>query len=171
MIDPRLSRPIRRLVLAATALALAGQGVPGQAARPQAVPYWASLHWNTKRTDMANMREGPGDEYPVRRIYRRLDLPVKVVRVTEGWVRVQDPGGEQGWFINNFVSKARTAMVTGRGAVDMREKPDAASRLLWRLSPGLVGRLGDCREGWCRLDIDGRAGFVPAERLWGAGAP
>jgi SH3-like domain-containing protein len=42
---------------------------------------------------------------------------------------------------------------------------------LWSAEPGVVGRLGECADGWCRFEVTGREGWVRAERLWGAGAP
>ena len=42
---------------------------------------------------------------------------------------------------------------------------------MWRAEPGVIGRLGDCKSGWCKLDIDGRQGYIAETALWGAGQP
>ena len=49
-------------------------------AQDRTLPYWASL-----RYEKVNMRVGPSAEYPVTWVYLRQGLPVKVVRVREGW--------------------------------------------------------------------------------------
>ena len=84
---------------------------------------------------------------------------------------VEDPRGTKGWMLARFLTRERGAIVAGVGPADMRENADAGSRVLWRLAPGVVGKLGDCAAGSCRLELDGRKGFVRQDRLWGAGAP
>jgi SH3-like domain-containing protein len=136
------------------------------AAADRNVPYWASL-----RVDEVNMRVGPGEDYRISWVYRRLQLPLKVIRLKEGWRLVEDPGGTRGWVLAQFLTRDRGAIVAGSGQAELYEKPGADGRLLRRLEPGVVGKLGDCAAGWCRLDISGRAGYVAQDRLWGAGEP
>ncbi len=136
------------------------------AADEDGAPYWASL-----RGKDVNMRVGPGEDYRINWLYHREDLPMKVLRTMEGWRLVQDPDGARGWMLARFLKRERGAIVTGKAQAEMRERPDPAARLLWRLEPGVTGRLGDCADGWCRFDVAGHAGYVPAGALWGAGAP
>ena len=136
------------------------------AAQDREVPYWAAL-----RVDEVNMRVGPGEDYRILWTYRRKQLPVKVLRLKEGWRFVVDPDGAKGWMLARFLTPERGALVKGRGLVDMREKPDAASRLLWRVQPGVSGKLGDCDHGWCRFEVTRHVGFIREDRLWGAGEP
>lgn len=117
------------------------------------------------------MRVGPGEDYRILWVYRRQNLPLKVLRIKEGWRLVQDPDGAQGWILQQFLTRNRGGYVRGEGPADMREKADRTSRLLWRLSPGVVGALGDCSAGWCAFDVEGRRGFVEEGRIWGAGEP
>ncbi|HEY0960253.1 MAG TPA: SH3 domain-containing protein [Novosphingobium sp.] len=130
------------------------------------VPYWASI-----RVSEVNMRVGPGEDYRIVWVYRRPLLPVRVVRKKEGWRLVEDPDGARGWMLARFLSRERGAIVRGGGLTDMREKAEASSRLLWKIEPGVVGRLGDCAGGWCGFEVAGHVGHVPQERLWGSGTP
>ena len=131
-----------------------------------AVPYWVAL-----RNGQANMRVGPGRDYRINWIYVRAGLPLKVLREMEGWVLVEDPDGARGWMLTQFVArKAHTAIVRG-DVTDIRENRDGSGRLMWRAEPGVIGRLGDCGGGWCKIDIDGRQGYIPQTALWGAGQP
>lgn len=136
------------------------------AAADRDVPYWASL-----RVNEVNMRVGPGEDYRISWVYRRVQLPLKVVRLKEGWRLVEDPDGARGWVLAQFLTRTRGAIVAGKGAAEMHESPGAGARLLWRLEPGVVGKLGECTDGWCRLDVGSRTGFVEQGRLWGAGEP
>jgi SH3-like domain-containing protein len=135
-------------------------------AQNREVPYWATL-----REDEVNMRVGPSEEYPIEWVYRRKGLPVKVMRINQGWRWVEDPDGERGWIVARLLDPDRGAIVTGEGLAELRAAPEAGAKVLWRAEPGVVGALGDCDEGWCRFDVGGRSGWVRAERLWGAGEP
>ena len=89
----------------------------------------------------------------------------------EGWRLVEDPDGARGWVVSRLLSPDRGAIVIGKGLAPMREAAAESAPALWSAEPGVVGRLGDCADGWCRFDVNGREGWVRAERLWGAGEP
>ncbi|SFO16058.1 SH3 domain-containing protein [Sphingomonas sp. OK281] len=129
------------------------------------VPYYASIS-----ASRARMRTGPARTYPASWLYQRQDLPIKVVAIFKEWRKVADPDGTEGWMQANLLSGTRTAIVHGSGPVELREKPNAGSRLLWRAAPGVVGRLSQCGNGWCRMDVKGQAGFVSVGGLWGVEA-
>lgn len=135
-------------------------------AQERETPYWASL-----RSDEVNMRVGPSENYPIDWVYRRKGLPVKVVRLKEGWRLVRDPGGTQGWIVARLLDPDRSAIVIGEGTAAIRIGPSATSELRWMAQPGVVGMLGDCEEGWCEFDVGGRKGWIEARRLWGVGDP
>ncbi|MDJ0642044.1 MAG: SH3 domain-containing protein [Erythrobacter sp.] len=145
--------------------ALAIDAAPASA-QDREVPYWASM-----RFDEVNMRVGPSQEYKIDWVYKRKGLPVKVVRLREGWRLVQDPDGIQGWVAQSQLTPERTALVIGEGLIDLRDEPNPSSALKWRAEPGVVGTLGECRANFCEIDVGGRSGWVLSERLWGAGEP
>lgn len=144
---------------------LAMLAVPA-AAQNREVPYWASM-----RSQEVNMRVGPSEEYQIEWVYRRAQLPVKVVRVMEGWRLIRDSDGAQGWVVARLLSPERTALVVGKGLAAMRDGPGEGSVLRWNVEPGVVGKLGDCEAGWCELLVGKRKGWVRQQRLWGAGEP
>lgn len=148
-------------ILALVTTGIVGSIVPLRA-QDRVLPYWASL-----RYEKVNMRVGPSNEYPISWVYVRKGLPVKVVRIREGWRLVEDSEGEQGWIAASQLDPARAALVIGKALADMRAQPNPAAALNWRAEPGVVGRLGACREGWCEVDVAGRKGWISAERLWG----
>lgn len=136
-----------------------------QAAPGKPVPYWASLS-----QDEARMRVGPSLDYPSSWVYRRRDLPVKVVQVLGLWRKVEDPDGAQGWMHVRLLSDTPTAIVRAPEA-PMHEAPSDGSRALFRAERGVVGRLSDCSDGWCAFDVKGQRGYVKAADIWGATTP
>ncbi len=149
-----------RLILAAAALT----AVVGSAAAqsdPVKLPYWASIS-----VDEARMRKGPSPDVPVIWEYRRKDLPVKVVARFETWRKIEDPDGTQGWMAARLLSRTRTAIVTGE-IRPMREAASPSAAVAYRAEPGVVGRITECADGWCRFDVKGRSGWIQTDHIWG----
>ena len=134
-------------------------------AQDREVPYWATIR---DSATALNMRVGPSEEYKIAWVYRRPGLPLKVLRVMEGWRLVTDPDGDQGWVAARLLSPQRGAIVVGENAVAMRASPADNGQLKWRLEPGVIGQLGDCTAGYCEFDASGHRGWVRQDRLWGA---
>jgi SH3-like domain-containing protein len=151
---------MRRVLLQLSALAVA---VPAQAQDVE-TPYWASL-----TADKVNMRVGPARDYRIAWVYKRKLLPLKVLRLHEGWRLVEDPDGARGWMLARFLSRKRTAIVRA-GVAELRERP-GAGRVMWRVEPGVVGKLGECERGWCRFDARGHEAWIAAKAIWGEGEP
>lgn len=153
---------LKRLLLGAgiaAALAAGGTALAGPAKK---TPYWASLSH-----DEARMRVGPSLDYPSNWIYRRRDLPVKVVQVLGLWRKVEDPDGAQGWMHVRLLSDTPTAIVRAEEA-PLRESASDGARALFRAQRGVVGRLSDCSGNWCAFDAKGQRGYVKTSDIWGA---
>ena len=158
-----LARSLTAMCLAALfAVSLLGTTAHAQ---NRETPYWATL-----RFDEVNMRVGPSQEYRIEWVYKREGLPVKVLRVREGWRLVEDHEGTQGWVAASQLSPRLGALVQGDDLADLRAEPSATAALNWRAEPGVVGELMRCRDDYCEIDVAGRSGWILQERLWGVGA-
>lgn len=158
---------MKRSVLSAMALFSFAICASAHAQDDAKVPYWATIS-----ADVANMRVGPANTYKIDWVYRRLHLPVKVVRREGAWRLIEDPDGAQGWMRDLLLSRERGGIVSGKDIVSMRTRPDDSAPVAWRLEPGVVGVIADeCRNGWCPFDVNGHQGFVRETRLWGTGEP
>lgn len=131
----------------------------------QGVPYWVSTSKNE-----ANMRVGPGREYRISWKYVRKGVPLKVRRVMGSWRLVEDKDGSRGWILSQFLTRERAGIVEG-SITGLRENKDGTGQILWRVEPGVIGKLGECAGAWCAFDVDGRKGFIRAESVWGAQKP
>lgn len=130
------------------------------------MPYWASI-----RAEEVNMRVGPSPNYQIAWVYKRPMLPLKVLRIKEGWRLVEDPDGAKGWVVARFLTRDRTAIVKGKELAQMHSQPERSAPILWNVEPGVVGQLGNCEENWCQFEVKGRSGWIAQQSLWGAGEP
>lgn len=151
---------MKRAVLAGVMAVLAlPAGAAAQSTKQ--VPYWVSI-----AAREVLMRTGPGTNYPATWRYVRRGLPLRVVQVHEDWRKVEDPEGEQGWIKSILLSEERTAIVVGEVAA-LHGSADGGSRVDWRVAPGVVGHIDHCRNGWCEINVNGKAGYIETRHLWG----
>ncbi len=120
------------------------------------------------RGSEANLRAGPGVQYPVEWVYSRQELPVEIVAEYYTWRKVRDWQGSQGWVHQSVLSSARTIIVSG-GLRTLRRQPDAKSAPIARLEANVVGKLRECPDGssWCKIEVDGFAGWLRKVEFWG----
>ncbi|MBA3942822.1 MAG: hypothetical protein C0520_16595 [Sphingopyxis sp.] len=142
-------------------LALIAATGPAAAQSDVELPYWASIS-----VDEARMRKGPSPDVPVIWEYRRKDLPVRVVARFETWRKIEDPDGTQGWMAARLLSRVRTAIVTDE-IRPLRAEPATSAAIAYRAEPGVVGRITDCKDGWCLFDVKGRKGWIQTDHIWG----
>jgi len=149
----------RGLAVAATLLAAATAN-----AQEREPPYWASI-----ASGEAMMRTGPGRNYPGIWLYKRRDLPIRVVQVYPNWRKIEDPDGQQGWMLVTLLSDRRTGIVKAGAPRAIRIRPDGQAPVRYRAEAGVVGRLERCDGSWCRIAIGKRKGWIKQADLWGAG--
>ncbi len=151
------------LVRGAVAALLIAVAAPA-AAQEKKPPYWASI-----ASGEAMMRTGPGRNYPGTWLYKRRDLPVRVVKLYPNWRLIEDPDGTRGWMLVSLLSDQRTAIVKPGDPRPIRIEPNERARVRYRAAHGVVGRIDNCRSGWCRIAIGKREGYIRAADLWGVG--
>jgi SH3-like domain-containing protein len=150
--------------VALTIAVLASVPSPSAEAQQQRKPpYWASI-----AASEALMRTGPAKTYPAKWLYRRADLPIKVLEVYPSWRKIQDPDGETGWMLVNLLSDTRTGVVRGDQPRPLHERPDSGSPVRYLAQPGVVGRLSSCAGEWCDFEVGDRRGHISKAHIWGA---
>jgi SH3-like domain-containing protein len=149
-----------RAVIAAVLVALTAPA----AAQDRQPPYWASI-----ASGEAMMRTGPGRNYPGIWLYKRRDLPVRVVKTYPNWRMIEDPDGTRGWMLVTLLSDQRTAIVKPGEPRAIHLEPNERSRIRYRAEHGVVGRIEQCRAAWCRIKIGKREGYIRTADIWGVG--
>jgi SH3-like domain-containing protein len=110
-------------------------------------------------------RQGPHLDHEILWRYERARLPMLIVRETHGWRRVRDPDGDEVWMQARMLSNDRTVVTTMD--VELRRKPEAGARAKAKLKANVIAELQTCENGWCKVEIDRKSGWVPEASLWG----
>jgi SH3-like domain-containing protein len=170
MLAMRNSRTICRVIFRAAVLWVAVAAVPtaplealAQAGRTTGLPLprFVSLG-----ADEINLRFGPGESYPIAWILTRAGLPVEIVAEFDTWRKVRLHDGDSGWIHGSLLSSRRTVLIADEVRA-LRQTPDPEGRIVLRAEPGVIGELVDCDRGWCRVEIEGRRGWLQRTALWG----
>ena len=154
-------------LLVASALLLS-TALPGVANNDLPLPRFVTIE-----ADEANLRTGPGTQYPIEWVYVRPGLPVEVIREYDTWRQVRDHEGVVGWLHGRLLSGRRGVVVLGLDEVTMRRRPDDGSRPVARVEAGAQGRLlrcpdaGDTAGDWCFVEFSERRGWLTRDQLWG----
>jgi len=115
---------------------------------------------------VANLRSGPGEQYPIEWVYKRKLYPLEIIAEYEQWRQVQDVDGTTGWMHRVLLSGTRTALVV-RDLTSLHREASALAPEVARLKAGVIGEILECTPDWCRLDVDGVRGWATASALWG----
>ena len=126
------------------------------------VPRFVSLSSNK-----TNVRAGPGRRYPIKWIYQRQNLPVKVIAEFDTWRKIKDHEDIEGWFHQRMLSGRKWVLVIRENTI-IREDQRATARGVARLETGVIARLGECSVEWCLVEADSYEGWVLKTDVWGA---
>ena len=125
------------------------------------LPRFASL-----RADEVNLRTGPGTRYPVDWVLVRRHMPVEIIDEFENWRQVRDISGTVGWVHRSMLSGRRTMVVMG-GQQRLHRGPSKDSEVIALVDDKVIGRLLNCTDTWCRIEVAGMRGWIRRNRLWG----
>ena len=125
-------------------------------------PYWASI-----ASGEAMMRTGPARNYPGTWLYKRRDLPVRVIQTYPNWRKIVDPDGQEGWMLVTLLSSRRTGLVKPGPPRALRTKPDALAPVRYRAEAGVVGSIDHCDGRWCHFEVGQRVGYIAQVDLAG----
>ncbi len=125
------------------------------------VPRFATLG-----SDKVNVRTGPGLRYPITVVLKKEGLPVEIVKQFNGWRKIRDKEGDEGWVYRDLLSGKRAVIITG-GEHVMRDDPETDSRPVVKLEAGVIAELDRCTEAWCRISIAGYGGWIERQNVWG----
>lgn len=128
------------------------------------MPRYVSL-----KASEANVRRGPSLSHRIDWVFKRRDMPLRVVGEFSHWRRVVDRDGMGGWVHYSLLSGNRTVIVDS-DMLTLRNRPAPQAREVAIVELGVIADLGECNPTWCQINAAGYRGWVPKTALFGVGA-
>jgi SH3-like domain-containing protein len=118
------------------------------------------------KKNKTNVRYGPGLDYPIKYIYRKVNLPVKQIDRKENWRRVIFLDNNSGW-IHWSQLKSSNSIIAIEEKI-LFEKPSNFSKPLARLEKGRLLVIKKCENTWCKITTGDYIGWVKIKNVWGS---
>ena len=118
------------------------------------------------KKDKTNVRYGPGIDYPIKYIYRKVNLPVRQIDKKENWRRVIFLDNNSGW-IHWSQLKPSNSIITIEEKI-LFKKPSDFSEPLARLEKGRLLVIKKCEGGWCNVTTRNYLGWIKVKNIWGS---
>ncbi len=117
------------------------------------------------KKNKVNVRYGPGFEYPIKYIYKKINLPIKQIDKKENFRRIIDLKNNSGWIHVSQLKKLNS--IIPKEDKILFNKPSNFSKPLAKIEKGRVLLLQNCIEKWCKVKTGSFKGWIKIENTWG----
>ena len=112
-----------------------------------------------------NVRYGPSFDYPVKFIYKKTFLPVKVIDKKENFRKIIDHKKNSGWIHRIMLKKSNSLIVLEDKIVF--KKNSKLSKPLVKLEKGRLVLIKKCLPEWCKIKAEKFVGWIETKNIWG----
>ena len=127
--------------------------------------YASEVRFLMLKNDKVNVRYGPGFKYPIKFIYKKRFLPVKVIDNKENFRRIIDHKNNSGWIHVSQLKKVNSLIVSEDTI--LFSKASKFSKPLAKLEKGKLLIVKKCQENWCKVSDENYLGWINANNVWG----
>tara|TARA_Y100000590_G_scaffold150591_1_gene172993 strand:+ start:218 stop:670 length:453 start_codon:yes stop_codon:yes gene_type:complete len=124
-----------------------------------------SNYFLSLKNKKVNVRYGPGFDYPIKYIYKKKFLPVKVIDKKENFRRIIDHKKNSGWIHISQLKKSNSLVILEDKIIF--SKNSKFSRPLFKLEKGRLVILKKCISSWCKIKSDDYTGWLQTQNSWG----
>ena len=117
------------------------------------------------KNSKVNVRMGPGLDYPVKFIYKKKNLPVKVIDKKENFRKVIDHKKNSGWIHISQLKKINSIIVLSNRI--LFKKPTFNSKPIANIESGRLFVLKKCKKDWCEVSSLNYTGWINMDNVWG----
>ncbi len=117
------------------------------------------------KNSKVNVRMGPGLDYPVKFIYKKKNLPVKVIDNKENFRKVIDHKKNSGWIHISQLKKINSIIVISNRI--LFKKPTLNSNPIANIESGRLFVLKKCKKDWCEVSSLNYTGWINMDNVWG----
>ena len=117
------------------------------------------------KKEKVNVRYGPGLDYPIKYIYKKLDLPIKLIDKKENFRRIIDHKKNSGWIHVSQLKKANSIIVLEDKI--LFQKPSIFSKPISLIKQGRLLLIKKCDNQWCKIKSGDYSGWIITDNIWG----
>ena len=117
------------------------------------------------KNSKVNVRMGPGLDYPVKFIYKKKYLPVKIIDKKENFRKVIDHKKNSGWIHISQLKKVNSIIVLSSRI--LFKKPTFYSKPIANIESGKLFVLEKCKKNWCEVSSQNYSGWINMDNVWG----
>ena len=117
------------------------------------------------KKNKVNVRYGPGFDYEVKYIYRKINLPLKIIDKKENFRKIIDIKQNSGWIHISQLKKSKSFIVTKDKI--LFNKPTLFSKPIAKIQKGRLLVYKNCIKEWCNVKTDKFIGWVSTKNIWG----
>ena len=117
------------------------------------------------KNDKVNVRYGPSFDYPIKFIYKKKFLPVKIIDKKENFRRIIDLKNNNGW-IHVSQLKRVNSVIAIKDKV-LFKKPTSFAKPIALIKKGRLLIVQKCENNWCEIETDDFNGWIKNDDLWG----
>ena len=118
------------------------------------------------KNNKVNVRYGPGFDYPIKYIYKKISLPVQQIDKKENFRRIIDHKKNTGWIHISQLKKSKSLITTS--VKILFKKPTKYSRPLVKLDAGRLLLIQKCEKSWCNVKTEKFSGWIDKNNIWGS---
>ena len=124
-----------------------------------------NIYYLTLKYNEVNVRYGPGRDYPVKYVYNKKNLPVKVIDKSREWKKIIDFKKNSGWIHETQLKKSKSFILLKDQI--LFTKPTKHSKPLFKIAKGRLLIVKKCKKNWCRVKTQNFLGWVKTNEIWG----
>ena len=117
------------------------------------------------KNSKVNVRHGPSFDYPIKFIYKKKFLPVKVIDKKENFRRIIDHKKNSGWIHISQLKKSNSIIVLEDKI--LFKNSTKFSKPLAKLEKGRLVIIKKCEISWCKIETDDYIGWIDTKNVWG----
>ena len=118
------------------------------------------------KNNKVNVRYGPGFDYPIKYIYKKKYLPIKVIDKKENFRRIIDQKNNSGWIHTSQLTKNKSFILLQNKI--LFSKPTRYSRPIAKISSGRLLLIKKCKNEWCKVKTEKYIGWLETKNVWGS---
>ena len=118
------------------------------------------------KNNKVNVRYGPGFDYPIKFIYKKKNLPIRVIDKKENFRRIIDFKNNSGWIHTSQLKKGEAFILLEDQK--LFTKPTKYSKPILKIAKGRLLVVKKSKKNWCKVKTENYTGWVKSEKVWGA---